>query len=95
MTEMPSETPITHELYQPAQIAHSPPTQDIDPRTHSFLAVFKWLHLLESQHLRVEAGLEDHRATFTSTNWNSIPTFANVLDIYPDCPVPSTDQFPE
>lgn len=151
MTEMPSETSITHELYQPAHLDDCPTTQDIDPRTQSFLAVFKWLHQLEPQHLRVEARLEDHRATFTSTNWNSIPTFAadaqecfdgsiilylhppgtelptvsglhlidkewsiirpnylrhfippdakatfaSVLDIYPDCPVPSTNQFPE
>lgn len=151
MTEMPSDAPITHELYQPARMAQFPIAQDSDPKAQSLLAVFKWLYQLKPQHLRVEAGLEDHRATFTSNNWNSVPsfaadaqesfdgtiilylhppgtelptvsglqltdkewsiirsnylkhfippdakvTFASVLDIYPDCPVPSTNQFPE
>ena len=147
MTEAPSEAPITHELYQPAQT--SPIFQDVDPL--SILGVFQWLHQLEQQHLRAEVGIEDHRATFTASNWQDIPafaadahecldgciilhlhppgvdlptvtglqlidrewniirpeylkhyvssteavSFANILDIYPDCPVPAGNLVPE
>lgn len=38
--------------------------------------VLQWLHHLDPQHLRVEVGLEEHRATFIARNWQDIPGFA-------------------
>jgi hypothetical protein len=139
-----------HELYRPFPL---PFPQANTPEAKSFLAVFQWLYQLDPQNLKVEAGLEDHRATFTASNWQDIPafaadahecldgsiilhlhppgvdlltvtglqlidqewniirpeylkhytssteteavSFANILDIYPDCPVPAGNLVPE
>jgi hypothetical protein len=75
MSETPDEEPIAHELYQPAQV--NSPQSAISPEDQNILTVFTWLHRLEPQHLRAEVGIEDRRVTFTSTNWNTIPTFAS------------------